>query len=154
MATTTQGVTLIAMLALGLGLTYIAIQAKMLPYAFAAAIAWLVPLIALGTGTIGPGIGVLWVQAICLAFILMAFAPVLMQMRVEVWHERRMGDGGMFNWKSYQKRGWTPESQVASYDRFRKNLSEITERANATHKGIARARQNYASKLRDELVDR
>ena len=43
MATTTQGVTLIAMLALGLGLTYIAIQAKMLPYAFAAAIAWVVP---------------------------------------------------------------------------------------------------------------
>ena len=152
METSAQGVTLIAFIGLALGLTYMASQVRILPYAFSASIAWLVPLIALATGTLGPGITETWVQAICLLLVLMAFAPLLLQMRQEVQHERRFGDAGSFNWKSYEKRGWTPEDKD-SYARFRGNLKEITTRANQTRSSAAKAQRRYAEKIRNETQE-
>ena len=122
MATSAEGVTLIAFLGLALGLTFMASQVRMLPYSFGASIAWLVPIMALATGVLGPGISVLWVQGICLVFLLMAFSPLLLQMRTEVRHEKRMGDMGTFNWTAYQKRGWTPDNMIDTSTAFRNNL--------------------------------
>lgn len=153
MDTSAQGVTLIAFLGLALGLTYIASQVRMLPYSFGASIAWLVPIMALATGVIGPGIGVLWVQGICLVFLMMAFSPLLLQMRQEVRHERRMGDGGVFNWNSYQKRGWTPDNMIDTQSAFRTNLRDISKRANTTRRQIQRSRAQEADKARHELTD-
>ena len=152
MATSAEGVTLIAFIGLALGLTYIASQIRILPYAFAASIAWLVPLIALATGTIGPGIVETRVQAMRFLLILMAFAPLLHQMKQEVQHERRFGDSGAFNWKSYEKRGWTPDDKD-SYARFRGNLKEITTRANQTRASAARSQRRYAEKIRSETQE-
>ena len=153
MATSAEGVTLIAFLGLALGLTFMASQIRMLPYAFGASIAWLVPIMALATGVLGPGIAVLWVQGICLVFLLMAFSPLLLQMRTEVRHEKRMGDMGTFNWTAYQKRGWTPENMIDTSTAFRNNLREITKRANTTRRNTQRARANQASKARTALSD-
>ena len=153
MATSAEGVTLIAFLGLALGLTFMASQIRMLPYAFGASIAWLVPIMALATGVLGPGIAVLWVQGICLVFLLMAFSPLLFQMRQEVRHEKRMGDLGTFNWTAYQKRGWTPENMIDTQSAFKNNLREISKRANTNRRNIVRARTNQASKVREELSD-
>lgn len=151
MDTSAQGVTLIAFLGLALGLTYIASQVRMLPYSFGASIAWLVPIMALATGVIGPGIGVLWVQGICLVFLMMAFSPLLLQMRQEVRHERRMGDGGVFNWNSYQKRGWTPDNMIDTQAAFKNNLRDISKRANSHRRGVERSRALQAEKSREQL---
>ena len=82
----------------------------------------------------------------------MAFAPLLLQMRQEVHHERRFGDGGTFNWKSYEKRGWTPEDKN-SYERFRGNLKEITTRANQSRAAAARSRTRYAERIRNQTQE-
>ena len=153
MATSAEGVTLIAFLGLALGLTFMASQVRILPYAFSASIAWLVPIMALATGVLGPGISVLWVQGICLVFLLMAFSPLLLQMRTEVRHEKRMGDMGTFNWTAYQKRGWTPDNMIDTSTAFRNNLREITKRANTTNISVRRSRRNFAEKARRELSD-
>ena len=153
MATSAEGVTLIAFLGLALGLTFIASQIRMLPFSFGASIAWLVPIMALATGVLGPGIAVLWVQGICLVFLLMAFSPLLLQMRQEVRHERRMGDGGVFNWSSYQKRGWTPDNMIDTQSAFKNNLRDISKRASTTRRTIHKARANEASRVRDQLSD-
>ena len=153
MATSAEGVTLIAFLGLALGLTFMASQVRMLPYSFGASIAWLVPIMALATGVLGPGISVLWVQGICLVFLLMAFSPLLLQMRTEVRHEKRMGDRGTFNWTAYQKRGWTPDNMIDTSTAFRNNLREITKRANTTNISVRRSRRNFAEKARRELSD-
>jgi len=153
MATSAEGVTLIAFLGLALGLTFMASQVRMLPYSFGASIAWLVPIMALATGVLGPGISVLWVQGICLVFLLMAFSPLLLQMRTEVRHEKRMGDMGTFNWTAYQKRGWTPDNMIDTSTAFRNNLREITKRANTTNISVRRSRRNFAEKARRELSD-
>ena len=153
MATSAEGVTLIAILGLSLGLTFIASQIRMLPFSFGASIAWLVPIMALATGVLGPGIAVLWVQGICLVFLLMAFSPLLLQMRQEVRHERRMGDGGVFNWSSYQKRGWTPDNMIDTQSAFKNNLRDISKRASNTRRSIYRSRANQASKAREQLSD-
>ena len=153
MATSAEGVTLIAFLGLALGLTFMASQVRMLPYYFGASIAWLVPIMALATGVLGPGISVLWVQGICLVFLLMAFSPLLLQMRTEVRHEKRMGDMGTFNWTAYQKRGWTPDNMIDTSTAFRNNLREITKRANTTNISVRRSRRNFAEKARRELSD-
>ena len=153
MATSAEGVTLIAFLGLALGLTFMAYQVRMLPYSFGASIAWLVPIMALATGVLGPGIAVLWVQGLCLVFLLMAFAPLLHQMRTEVRHEKRMDHLGTFNWSSYQKRGWTPENMIDTSTAFKNNLKEITERAQKTRRTIHRARVNQPDKARRTLSD-
>lgn len=150
MADSAQGITLIAFIALALGLTYLSSQIRIITYAFGACIAWLIPLMALATGVLGPGISVLWVQGASLLFVLMAFSPLLLQMRQEVQHERRFGDAGSFNWKSYEKRGWTPDDGD-SYARFRGNLKQITSRANQSRAQAQRARTRLAAKAREEL---
>ena len=153
METSAEGVTLIAFFGLALGLTFMSSQVRMLPFAFGACISWLVPLIALATGVLGPGMAVLWVQAISLVFILMAFSPLLLQMRTEVQHEKRMGDLGTFNWKAYQKRGWTPENMIDTSTAFRNNLREITKRANSVNRNSVRSRKAVASRAREHLSD-
>ena len=153
MATSAEGVTLIAFLGLALGLTFMAYQVRMLPYSFGASIAWLVPIMALATGVLGPGIAVLWVQGLCLVFLLMAFAPLLHQMRTEVRHEKRMDHLGTFNWSSYQKRGWTPENMIDTSTAFKNNLREITKRANTTNRNARRSRATFAEKARRTLSD-
>ena len=153
METSAAGVTLIAFFGLALGLTYISSQVRMLPFSFGASIAWLVPLIALATGVLGPGIGVLWVQAICLVFVMMAFSPLLLQMRTEVRHEKRMGDGGVFNWSAYQKRGWTPDDLTTSQDKFKNNLRDISKRAGDIRRNTQRARANQAARAKQSLND-
>jgi len=153
MATSAEGVTLIAFLGLALGLTYMASQIRMLPFSFGASIAWLVPIMALATGVLGPGIAVLWVQGICLVFLLMAFGPLLLQMRTEVRHEKRMGDMGTFNWTAYQKRGWTPDNMIDTQSAFKNNLSEISKRAGDSRRRTMRARSSQADKARRNLND-
>src|SRR3989304_3786480 len=79
MPLTVQGLFLITLIVLALGLMVVSSKYKMLPLAIGASIAWLVLAIAFVTGTIGSGFTVLWVQVVSILFVLLAFIPLIGQ---------------------------------------------------------------------------
>ena len=101
-------------------------------------------LAAIISGGVGPGFTEEWVQALSLALICLCVAPLTLQMRVEVQNEKRFGQDN-YNWKSFEKRGWTPDRQSA-YEKHRGDIRKLAER------GVSRSRSRRPSRQGDDFV--
>ncbi len=123
--TTADSILLVGLVGLALGLTAISIRIRILPYSMAAMIAWITLDIAFITGEIGPGFGVLWVEAISILFILLAFAPLIVQGVEDVSHETEY-EGTTMKWTSFRRRGWIPGEE----DPYNQRRSEVRRLAN------------------------
>ena len=130
---TGEGVFLLGLVSLALGLTWISSRLSFLPIAVAAAISWLVLDAAVLTGSIGPGFTETWVEAAAILFTLMVFVPLLLQSKVEVKNEVRNSNQS-FSWVSREMSSYDP-SKSSTYDEHRKLTREIAER------GVSRQRR-------------
>ncbi len=101
---TGESLLLMGLIVLALGLTAISLHIRILPYSLASMIAWIALDIGFVTGDIGPGFGTLWVEAIAILFILLAFAPLVVQGLEDVSHESNYG-GDILKWKTIRQRG-------------------------------------------------
>ena len=104
-----ESLLLISLIILALGLTSISLYIRILPFSLASMIAWIVLAIGFITGDIGPGFDTLWVDAISILFVLLAFTPLVVQSLQDVSHESNYG-GTSFKWKTVQDKSWKPES--------------------------------------------
>ena len=127
---TADVILVLGFLAVGGLFTWLAQETRLLPVSVAGTILFLVPLAMVISGGIGPGFDEEWVQLLSLALISLAFTPLLMQMRVEVHHEKRFGQDN-YNWKSFEKRGWNPSRDQNQREAFKEGLRTISGRANA-----------------------
>jgi len=127
MPLTVQGLFLITLIVLALGLMVVSSKYKMLPLAIGASIAWLVLAIAFVTGTIGSGFTVLWVQIVSILFVLLAFIPLIGQMKQEVKNEVQHR-GRTSSWITHELGGWDP-FKTSTYDSYREKVREVVVRS-------------------------
>ena len=129
---TVSGVTIVAglffmgLVVLSLGLTVVSFREKFLPTSLGASISWLALGAAFITSAIGPGFSVLWVQAITILFILLAFIPLIGQMRQEVRNEVFLR-GKKSSWITYETGGKELNKQ-SPYDAHREKIRKAIGR--------------------------
>ncbi len=125
---TGDSIMLLGLIVLALGLTGVALHMRILPYSLASMIAWLALDIGFVTGDIGPGFGVLWVEAIAILFTLLAFAPLVVQGLEDVTHESNYG-GQILRWKTVKAKGWKAGDEDP-YMQHRNKIRDIASKKN------------------------
>lgn len=115
-----------AVVVLALGLTAIAIYVSLIPFRIGAAIAWLVLLIVVVTDPWQmTNLAENWVRALAFLFTLMVFAPLIMQMRTEVYRQQQSGQGtGFSSFVQYEKKPPLGPPGPSPYDAYRAEIRE------------------------------
>ncbi len=126
MTSTSEGLFFIALVVLALGLTVLAFRYPELPMAVASGIGWVVLASAFVTGSIGPGFTAIWVGGITILFVLMAFVPLLMQMKQEVTNEIIKGKQRS-SWTTRELKTQKPSS-TEMYSTYREQIRETIKR--------------------------
>lgn len=124
--TTSEGIFFIGLVTLALSLTVISFKVRMLPLSVGASISWLVLVSAFVTGSVGPGFDEIWVDSIVLLFVLLAFTPLLSQMKQEVKNEVRLS-GRSASWVTYEANDFDPLKK-SKYDKHRESIRDIGTR--------------------------
>lgn len=120
-----------AMVVLALGLTAIAIYVSLIPFRMGASIAWLALLIVVVTNPWQmTDLSETWVRALAFLLVLMVVAPLVMQMRTEVFRQQSMGPpgspsaGSLASFTKYEKSPPAAAPGPSPYDRYRSELRE------------------------------
>lgn len=119
-----------AMVILALGLTAIAIYVSLIPFRLGASIAWLALLIVVVTNPWEmTDLSENWVRGLAFLLVLMVFAPIVMQMRTEVYRQQTSGagtgvSGGFTAYSKYEKSAPPSPQGPSSYDAYRAELRE------------------------------
>ncbi len=125
---TGESIMLLSLIILALGLTAVSLHIRILPFSLASMIAWIALDIGFVTGDIGPGFGVLWVEAIAILFTLLAFAPLVVQTLEDVSHESNYG-GEILKWKTVKVKGWKAGDEDP-YMQHRNKIRDIANKRN------------------------
>ena len=128
-----ESILLLGLIILALGLTALSMHMRILPYSLASMIAWIALDIGFITGDIGPGFGTLWVEAIAILFVLLAFAPLVVQSLEDVTHESNYG-GEKLRWKTVKVKGW----KAGDEDRYTQHRNKVRDVISKRNKGRPR----------------
>jgi len=127
----------IGLIILACMLTLVALKANLILFRVGAAISWIALAFLFLTGALGTAIATPWTQVVSFAFVVMAIAVLLLQMRTETTYEargRKRGEFGMAgDTESTSYSGWGPKPK--------KHKSTSAERQEA-YKQELRARRS------------